>query len=121
MSTPRERQPGSVRVAAVQMVSGAKVDANLKEAERVIAIAVGEGARLVALPEYFPIMGMHELDKVKVREEPGKGPIQEFLADTARRHRIWLVGGSVPLAASVPEKVLNTTLVYDEEGRVVAR
>ncbi len=121
MSTPRERQPGGVRVAAVQMVSGPKVDANLKEAERLIAVAAGEGARLVALPEYFPIMGMHELDKVKVREEPGKGPIQEFLADTARRHRIWLVGGSVPLAASVPEKVRNTTLVYDAGGSVVAR
>ena len=121
MSTPRERQPAGVRVAAVQMVSGPEVDANLKEAERLIAIAAGDGARLVALPEYFPIMGMHELDKVKVREEPGKGPIQEFLADVARRHRIWLVGGSVPLAASVSDKVLNTTLVYDDGGKLVAR
>jgi len=116
-----ESQPGAVRVAAVQMASGPKVDANLKEAARLIEMAVEQGAKLVALPEYFPIMGMHELDKVKVREEPGTGPIQAFLADTARRHGIWLVGGSVPLAASVPEKVLNTTLVYDDQGSLKAR
>ena len=121
--TSREPEPqaGAVRVAAVQMASGPKVDANLREAARLIEIAVEQGAKLVALPEYFPIMGMHELDKVKVREEPGQGPIQAFLADTARRHGIWLVGGSVPLAASVPDKVLNTTLVYDDTGKLAGR
>ena len=116
-----EAQPGAVRVAAVQMASGPKVDGNIKEAARLIEMAVEQGARLVALPEWFPILGMHELDKVKVREEPGKGPIQEFLAETARKHRIWLVGGSAPLAASVPDKVLNTSLVYDDEGKLRAR
>ena len=109
------------RVAAVQMISGPEVDANLSEAERLIAEAVDGGAKLVALPEYFPIMGMDERDKVKVREELGRGPIQAFLADTARKHGIWIVGGSVPLVASVPEKVLNTTLVFDDRGDVVAR
>jgi nitrilase len=103
------------------MASGPKVDANLKEAGRLIEIAVEQGAKLVALPEYFPIMGMHELDKVKVREEPGQGPIQAFLADTARRHGVWIVGGSLPLTASAPDKVLNTTLVFDDTGKLAAR
>ena len=75
-------------VAAVQMVSGPNVDENLREAGRLIAIAVERGANLVALPEYFPIMGMDERDKVKVREEEGSGPIQAFLSETARRHAI---------------------------------
>jgi nitrilase len=108
-------------VAAVQMVSGPQVDANLREAERLIGIAVERGANLVALPEYFPILGLDERDKVKVREEEGSGPIQAFLADMARRHSIWLVGGSVPLVASTPDKVRNTTLVFDHRGRCVAR
>jgi len=120
-SRPPESPPGAVRVAAVQMASGPRVDANLKEAARLIEMAVEQGAKLVALPEWFPILGMHELDKVKVREEPGTGPIQAFLSDTARRHGIWLVGGSMPLVASVPDKVLNTTLVYDDQGRLKAR
>ena len=113
--------PGAVRVAAVQMASGPKVDANLKEAKRLIEMAAEAGARLVALPEYFPILGMDERDKVRVREEDGGGPIQEFLSATARRLGIWIVGGSVPLVASVPDKVRNATLVYDDQGKRVAR
>ena len=112
---------GATRIAAVQMASGPCVDANLKEAARLIEIAVEQGAQLVVLPEYFGIMGMQDTDKVAVREEFGRGPIQDFLADTARRHGIWIVGGSVPLVASVSGKVLNTSLVYDDQGRCVAR
>ena len=119
---PREAEPkAAVRVAAVQMVSGPHVEGNLEEAGRLIEDAVAQGAKLVALPEYFPILGLNERDKVKVREEQGSGPIQEFLSSTARRHGIWLVGGSVPLVASVPDKVRNSSLVYDDQGRLVAR
>ncbi len=118
---PPEPQPGAVRIAALQMASGPHVEANLKEAGRLIEMAAAQGAKLVALPEYFPIMGMHELDKVKVREAQGSGPIQAFLSQAARRHGVWIVGGSVPLAASVPEKVRNSTLVYDDQGACVAR
>jgi len=112
---------GTTRIAAVQMASGPRVEANLKEAARLIEIAVEQGARLVGLPEYFGIMGLKDTDKVAVREEYGSGPIQEFLATTARKHGIWIVGGSVPLVASVKDKVLNTSLVYDDKGKCVAR
>ncbi len=112
---------GATRIAAVQMASGPRVEANLREAARLIEIAAEEGARLVALPEYFGIMGMKDTDKVAVREEYGRGPIQEFLAQTARSHGIWIVGGSVPLVASSKDKVLNTSLVYDDQGNCVAR
>jgi nitrilase len=114
-------QPGVTRIAAVQMVSGPEVEGNLREAGRLIGLAAGKGARLVALPEYFPILGMHELDKVAAREKPGRGPIQEFLSASAKRHGIWLVGGSVPLACPSPKKVRNTCLVFDDRGRLRAR
>lgn len=109
------------RIAAVQLASGPIVKGNLQEAGRLIEMAVKQGAKLVALPEYFAIMGLHEQDKVKAREKPGAGPIQEFLSATARRHGIWLVGGSVPLESSRPDKVRNSCLVYDERGRLAAR
>src|SRR5262245_5979242 len=118
--SPSARERGVTRIAAVQMVSGPEVEGNLREAGRLIAMAADEGARLVALPEYFPILGMHELDKARVREKAGKGPIQEFLANTAREHGIWLVGGSAPLACESPKKVRNTCLVYDDRGRLAA-
>jgi nitrilase len=114
-------QPGVTRIAAVQLASGPNVKGNLSEAGRLIEMAAAQGAQLVALPEYFAIMGMRDDDKVRAREKPGAGPIQEFLATTARRHGIWLVGGSVPLEASSPDKVRNSCLVYDGEGRLAAR
>jgi deaminated glutathione amidase len=113
--------PDSVRVAAVQMTSGPTVEANLEEAARLMEMAAQQGAQLVGLPEYFPIMGMNERDKVKVREEEGHGPIQDFLSAAARRLGVWIVGGSIPLVASTDQKVRNSCLVYDNAGAQVAR
>jgi nitrilase len=110
-----------VKVAAIQMASGPYVAANLNEAERLIEIAANQGAKLVVLPEYFAIMGLKETDKVAVREEEGKGPIQKFLAETAKKHKIWLIGGSVPLVSNFPNKVRNSCLVYDDDGHLAAR
>jgi predicted amidohydrolase len=110
-----------VRVAAVQMVSTPRVDENLRTAATLIAEAVAGGAALVALPEYFPIMGISDADKVRVREFDGHGPIQDFLASSAREHAIWLIGGSLPLLAEQPEKVLNSCLAYNPQGQRVAR
>jgi nitrilase len=75
----------------------------------------------VVLPEFFAIMGMQETDKLAVREQAGSGQIQSFLSDTARQHKIWLVGGSIPLVGDAPNKVRNSCLVYNELGEQVAR
>ena len=112
---------GPIRVAAIQMVAEPNVFANLQEAARLIEIAASQGAKLAALPEYFCLMGMKDADKVAAREQDGSGPIQEFLSETARRLGIWLVGGSVPLVSSRPDKVRNSCLVYDDHGKQVAR
>jgi len=108
-------------VAAVQMVSTPVVDENIATARRLIGEAAGRGAKLVTLPEYWPIMGMTDTDKVAHAEQPSHGPIQDFLAGQAREHGIWLVGGTLPLVSGDAGRVLNTTLVYDPEGRHVGR
>jgi predicted amidohydrolase len=108
-------------VAAVQMVSTPVVADNLASAARLIAAAAGRGASLVTLPEYWPIMGMADTDKVVQAERPGAGTIQDFLAAQAREHGIWLIGGTLPLISDDAGKVLNTTLVYDPQGRPVGR
>jgi len=112
--------PRSVRVAAVQMVSKPDVAANLRDAAALVAEAAAQGARLVGLPEFFCLMG-RENDKIAVREADGHGPIQDFLAETAARHRIWLAGGTMPLAAPEPGKVMNSLLVYGPDGARLAR
>jgi len=109
------------KAAAVQMVSTPKVEENLAAAAGLVAQAAEQGAKLVALPEYFCIFGLHDRDKVAVRERDGAGPIQDFLAATAARHSVWLVGGSVPLECADPARVRNSCLVYDAAGRRVAR
>jgi len=108
-------------VAAIQMVSCASVDENLAQAETWIDAAAKRGAQLVALPEYFCLMGQRDSDKRAIQEAPGSGPIQAFLADQARRHGIWLIGGTLPLASPEPERIYNTTLVFDPQGVQRAR
>lgn len=111
----------SVKVAGIQMASSPQVSSNLIEAERLIAIAAKQGAKIVVLPEYFCIMGVKEGDKVSVREKEGDGPIQRFMSKMAKDYKIWLIGGTVPLVSNFPNKVRNSCLVYNDKGVEVAR
>ncbi|HFD92105.1 MAG TPA: carbon-nitrogen hydrolase family protein [Gammaproteobacteria bacterium] len=109
------------RVAAIQMASGPNIGANLIEAERLIGLAAESGADLVVLPENFAIMGLDEGDKVKCREDDGKGPIQEFVSRQAAAHGVWIVGGTVPLSSHDPSKIYAACMLYDSSGKRVAR
>jgi nitrilase len=109
------------RMAAIQMVSGPRVADNLQVAGRLIEDAVAQGAELVVLPEYFPVIGAADADRVRAREDFGCGPIQDWLAATARRHGIWIFAGSLPLTATSPDKMRNSTLVFNPAGDCVER
>ena len=110
-----------MKIAAVQMISGPEVAPNLVIAARLIDQAASDGATLVALPEYFPLIGASDADRLAVRETDGDGPIQDFLAAKAKQHGIWIVGGSLPLLANETTKLRNTCMVYDPTGTRVAR
>ena len=109
------------RMAAIQMVSGPRVADNLETAGRLIAEAVDQGAQMVALPEYFPIIGAADADRVRAREAFGNGPIQDWLAATAARHEVWIFAGTLPLATSQPHQMRNSSLVFNHGGDCVAR
>ncbi len=111
----------SLIAASIQMVSAPDVPTNLTHAARLVANAASQGAQLVVLPEYFALMGLNDTDKVAVREAWGHGPIQDALAAMARRHQIWLVGGTLPLAAPDANKVYNSCLLFAPDGSVAAR
>ncbi|WP_174953966.1 carbon-nitrogen hydrolase family protein [Burkholderia lata] len=119
--TDHTRSATPFQVAALQMVSTPDVARNLAEVRRLISEAAGEGAQLVLLPEYFCFMGHRDTDKLALAEPYQDGPIQHFLADAARRHGIWVIGGTLPLKAPEPDRVLNTTLVFDPSGNEAAR
>ncbi|MGB7481730.1 MAG: carbon-nitrogen hydrolase family protein [Burkholderiaceae bacterium] len=110
-----------MNIAALQMVSTPLPEQNFAVADALMAEAAAGGAQLLLLPEYWALMGMRETDKLGHAEQLGAGPIQAFMAAAARRHAVWLIGGTLPMAAREAGKVLNTTLVYDPHGEQVAR
>ncbi len=109
------------RIAAIQINSGDDLKANLASARAGLEIAADKGARLAALPENFAFMGAHEADKLVHAEAAGSGPIQDFLARTARELGLWIVGGTVPVAVPDEPRVYAACLVFDDRGHRVAR
>jgi predicted amidohydrolase len=110
-----------MKVAAIQMTSGPDVRANLDQAQGLLDEVAARGAALAILPENFAFMGLRDVDKRAVAEADGDGPIQEFLASTALRLRMTVVGGTVPLRAGADGRVAAASLVYGPEGRRTGR
>lgn len=118
-----------MKAAAIQMISTPRVDDNFTQARALIAQAARAGAELIALPEYFCLIGQRDADKLAIAEPladadhpfTASTPMQHILAETAKEHGIWLIGGTLPIRAPDSDKVYNTTLVYDPQGRRVAR
>jgi len=116
-----ERTETTFHVAALQMVSGVGVEQNLAEAAALIAQAAKAGARLIALPEFFCLMGRHESDKVALGEPASGGPLQRFLKEQAQKHAIWLIGGSIPIESPDAGRIMNACLVHGPNGSLLAR
>jgi predicted amidohydrolase len=110
-----------MKVAAIQMVSGINVAANVATARQLLRDAAEAGAELAVLPEYFCLMGRQDRDKLAVREDFGSGQVQDALAACARDFGLWIVGGTLPLAATDADHVFNTSLVFSPAGERVAR
>ena len=109
------------RLAAIQMASGPNVSANLTEAGRLISRSVDAGAELVVLPENFAFMGMQEKDKLSISEQQGTGPIQDFIATQADKHRVWIVAGTIPLQSQDKQRVAAACILYNDHGEQLAR
>ena len=120
LDNPKDLQKKTL-IAAIQMVSGPDVLDNLRTADKLIGLAVIQGAKLVVLPEYFLLIGASDAERYKISEDDLSGPVQTFLAKTARQYDIWLVAGSMPLRAQSLGKVRNSCLVYAPSGERVAR
>ncbi len=120
------------RVAALQMVSSNDVGANLASAARLIAQAAQTGAQLLVLPEAFALFGGGQ-QELGLSEASAQPRIRDFLAEQAARHRIWIVGGTIPLLDkkslldSAPrleaelQRPRAACLLFDSSGSEVAR
>ena len=108
------------RIAALQMVSTPDVDRNLQQAADLFAQAAAQGVQLAGLPEYFCLIGRRDEDKLTHAEEPGRGPIQQFLSEQARQHGLWIIGGTLPVRAPRADRVYNRCIVYSPQGQAHA-
>jgi predicted amidohydrolase len=109
-----------MRVAAIQMNSGADVAENLQRADQLLGSAAADGCQLAVLPENFALMAARARDKTSHAEQPGHGQIQDFLADAASRYSLWIIGGSIPLVSPQAERVYGGCPVYDADGNAQA-
>lgn len=109
------------KIAAIQMASGTNVSANLIEVGKQIVSAAQAGAQLIVLPESFAIMGFEDAAQVKIAEEDGSGPIQDFLSEQAKKNKVWLVSGTIPLKSALEDKVYAACLIYNDNGKRVSR
>ncbi len=108
-------------LAAIQMVSTPDVAENLATAGRLVAEAAATGASFISLPEYFCLMGEHDTDLLALGEDATTGPIQQYLADLARQHAVWLLGGTVPIRRHSGTRVRNASCLFAPSGALVAR
>ncbi|MGF2733462.1 carbon-nitrogen hydrolase family protein [Marinobacter sp. DUT-1] len=114
------------RVAAIQMVSTRDIEANLREAERLLTDAARQGAKVAVLPENFAVLSTRDMIACGRTEAGDRPVIRDFLSVQARKLGIWIVGGSLPLAqrpdgTDIEDRVRATCLVYDDQGQEVGR
>ncbi len=109
------------KVAAIQMTSGPNIQANLDEATKLIEQAASQGAELIVLPENFSQMPTNERERVKNAEADGEGHVQNFLATQAKKHKVWIVGGTLPIKSDEDDRAYASSLVFNSDGERVAR
>jgi deaminated glutathione amidase len=110
-----------MKVAAIQMVSGMDANRNLANALDFIALGADQGCELLALPEYFCLLGARDTDKLAIAEEEGHGTLQDALKQAARKHGVWIVAGTLPLKTGQTDRVFNACLAFNPQGHQVAR
>jgi len=111
-----------VLASVIQFCPGADVQANLDKAGKWIAAAAEQGAELIALQETFHYSGSHSPEDMQRVSESLPGPISNWLAEQAREHGVWLIGGSIfEHNPTDPARSFNTSQVFNPQGECVAR
>jgi nitrilase len=109
------------KVAAIQMTSSHIVTDNLAAAGALLREAKEAGADIACLPENFSFIGLRDADKLQVAEADGDGAVQSFLSDTARKLKMWILGGTIVIRGDTERRVANSSLLIDAHGKRVAR
>ena len=119
-----------MKAAVIQIRGDQGLAGNLDSAAHWLAQAAAAGATLAALPEAFAYYGYRsggdsngerDLAAAGAAEATPAGPARRFLAEQARRHGLWLLGGTIPVADGDGDKPFAASLLVSPEGEEVAR
>jgi len=119
MYIPTGSEGDLLNVAAIQMNSRDDKQLNIQTALELIDHAAAGGARLVALPEIWTYLGNPAGNRENAEQIPGA--VSDLLANRARKHGIYLHGGSYHQTEPGNPRVLNTALVFNPDGDIIAR
>jgi nitrilase len=107
-----------VKVAVIQSRPLKKLESNLNQIQQLLIEASRQQARLVVLPENFAYYGEPDLKTIGCQEALNNGPVRQFLSEHAKRLKLWIVGGTVPIGDDNSKPVARS-LVYDPSGHCV--
>jgi predicted amidohydrolase len=107
-----------LRVACVQLASGADKAANVARAERGIREAAARGARLVALPEKWNAIG--DPDVLHANAEAIDGPTLTAVAGWASELDVWILAGSIVVREPGEQLLRNLSALVSPAGDIVA-
>ncbi|WP_018402371.1 carbon-nitrogen hydrolase family protein [Marinobacter gelidimuriae] len=113
-------------VAALQMVSGHQLQDNLNAAAALLQQAAEAGVKVAVLPENFAVLASDQMLPCGKQEAGNQSVIRAFLAQQAKTLKLWIVGGSLPLAlrpdgSVMADRVRASCLVFNDLGDEVAR
>ena len=111
-----------MKVSLVQMNSISDKPRNIADAKRLMEQAVVEDRTdWLLLPEHFDWSGGKTADKVAVSESIPGGPAYAMCQAVARENKVWVHAGSLLERIPGENKIYNTTVVFNRDGKEVAR
>lgn len=106
-------------IASIQLSSGPNIQANLLEVSKYLKDISKTNTKLVVLPENFALMPESDTEFLKHAEKKGNGLIQDFISENAKKYKIWIIAGTIPMKTNDKKKVTSTSLVFDDNGDIV--
>ncbi len=107
-----------MRVAAIQLNSRNDKRRNLEVAERLVREAAADGARLIALPEKWNLLG--PAADLVAGAEPLAGASIEAARSWARELGAHILAGSIGERVDGEERLFNTSVLIDDQGEIAA-
>lgn len=114
----------SLNISLIQLKAGADKAANLSKVTKFIDSAVKTSnvgkLHLVVLPECFN--SPYAVDQFRnYAELIPSGETTNLLSSLAKKHGIFIVGGSIPELDQENDKIFNTSLTFSPEGKIIAK